>query len=84
MEGAPETTITYVGRAVLTEQVMKWGHFQGGARQFATRCIRFSFSTSQKAASFIKAEFLSNNQAKIFTDTYCKSLGLGQPWSIRS
>jgi len=76
MEGAPETTITYVGRvcAALTEQVMKWGHFQGGARQFATRCIRFSFSTSQKAANFIKAGFLSNNQAKIFTDRSCKSL----------
>lgn len=41
IERTPEITFTWEEGMVFTEQVMKWGHFQGGARQFATGCICF-------------------------------------------
>lgn len=84
---SPEITFTYMGRVPGVYWTVKlWNRvtFKEGTRQFATRCICSTFSTSQKAANFIKAEFLSNDQAEIFTDRTCKSLWLGQPQPVRS
>lgn len=45
---------------VFTEQVMKSGHFQGGARQLICNWVYLLLSCKAAIVNFIKAEFLRN------------------------